>query len=156
MINLMVKKQEEANNANKQTKHKKGVVISENCCRIIFFPYFFLYSVGNALFFFTSIWHTYWRNLTIFITYFRLSKKQGILIALTTLTVLSAVAVAVMITLYCFQHKHYHGIPKSAANAELYEHGAVAADSVRCSEIGMSKLDFISTPLNTSQKTTVD
>lgn len=66
----------------------------------------------------------------------KLSKKQGILIALTTLTVLSAVAVAVMITLYCFQHKHYHGIPKSAANAELYEHGAVAADSVRCSEIG--------------------
>ena len=53
------------------------------------------------------------------------------------MTVLAAVAVAVVITLYCFNHKHHrHGIPKSSATAELYKHGAVAADAVTCSEIG--------------------
>lgn len=67
----------------------------------------------------------------------KLSRKQLILITMTTLTVLAAVAVAVVITLYCFKHKnHFHGIPKSQANAELYQHGAVATDAVKCSEIG--------------------
>jgi len=67
----------------------------------------------------------------------KLSKKQLILITLTTLTVLAAVAVAVVITLYCFKHKnHYHGVRKTQANAELYQHGAVASDAVKCSEIG--------------------
>ena len=53
------------------------------------------------------------------------------------MTVLAAVAVAVSITLYCFKHKeHFHGFAKSSATAELYQHAAVAADSVRCSEMG--------------------
>lgn len=65
------------------------------------------------------------------------SKKQFLLISLTSVTVLAAIAVAVVITLYCFKSKHhFHGVPKSSANAELYQNGAVAADSVRCSEIG--------------------
>lgn len=65
------------------------------------------------------------------------SKKQLLLITLTTCTVLAAIAVAVVITLYCFKSKHhFHGVPKSSANAELYQNGAVATDSVRCSEIG--------------------
>lgn len=67
----------------------------------------------------------------------KLSKKQLILITLTTLTVLAAVAVAVVITLYCFKHKsHFHGVQKTQANAELYQHAAVATDAVKCSEIG--------------------
>jgi len=58
------------------------------------------------------------------------------------MTVLAAVAVAVVITLYCFNHKHHrHGIPKSSATAELYKHGAVAADAVTCSEIGRDILE---------------
>ena len=73
----------------------------------------------------------------VFVFHRKLSKKQLILITLTTLTVLAAVAVAVVITLYCFKHKsHYHGVRKTQANAELYQHGAVATDAVKCSEIG--------------------
>jgi len=65
------------------------------------------------------------------------SKKQLILITLTTLTVVSAIAVAVVITLYCFKTKHhFHGKPKSSANAELYQNGAIATDASSCSEIG--------------------
>lgn len=65
------------------------------------------------------------------------SKKQFVLISLTTMTVLAAIAVAVAITLYCFGHKkHNHGILRSPDAAELYQHGAVAADSVTCSEVG--------------------
>ena len=66
------------------------------------------------------------------------SKKQFVLISLTTLTVLAAIAVAVAITLYCFGHKrHNHGTLKSPDAAELYQNGAVAADAVTCSEIGI-------------------
>jgi len=66
-----------------------------------------------------------------------MSRKQMLLVTLTTMTVLAAVAVAVVITLYCYKHKiHFHGVHKSLTDAELYQHGAVAADSVRCSEIG--------------------
>eukprot|EP00794_Sanderia_malayensis_P014206 gene14206-15688_t len=66
-----------------------------------------------------------------------ISKKQFVLISLTTMTVLAAIAVAVAITLYCFGHKkHSHGVLRSPDAAELYQHGAVAADSVTCSEVG--------------------
>ena len=42
-----------------------------------------------------------------------------------------AVAVAVVTALYCFKHKHqFHG------KAKMYQHGAVATDTVRCSKIG--------------------
>lgn len=72
-----------------------------------------------------------------------MSRKQMLLVTLTTMTVLAAVAVAVVITLYCYKHKiHFHGVHKSLTDAELYQHGAVAADSVRCSEIGKSELYY--------------
>ncbi|XP_065664152.1 glutathione hydrolase 1 proenzyme [Hydra vulgaris] len=66
-----------------------------------------------------------------------LTTKQWLLILLTFLTVLAAVSVAVTITLYCYKHpRHFPEIIKSALNAELYQHGAVAADAIRCSIIG--------------------
>ena len=77
---------------------------------------------------------------------FRVSRKQLILISLTTMTVLAAVALAVAITFYCFKHKkHSHGVPTSPNAAEMYQHGAVAADAVTCSEIGKYKFNTFDT-----------
>ena len=77
-------------------------------------------------------------NRCSILVYSKPSKKQLVLITLTTLTVVSAIAFAVVITLYCFKTRHhFHGKPKSSANAELYQNGAVATDAASCSELGM-------------------